>query len=186
MRQETLQAQWWGAGNSKSLRLKFQHAFVLRGVVMDTTEQLNGTYFYGGLSNLSAGELFFWIMVDVTAEHFTGATAATGNVMAAAAIYAGRNNVAVSGKLANATPGTSWASVQSRRLLQKYRLPFPLPTIVGNPFKMKIIMTKKLGTFVGRTVPVIGWAIVASDVAVISWKSVNRYNAIARAEDKIW
>jgi len=153
---------------------------------MDTTEQLNGTYFYGGLSNLNAGELFFWIMVDVTAEHFTGATAATGNVMAAAAIYAGRNNVAVSGKLANATPGTSWASVQSRRLLQKYRLPFPLPTIVGSPFKMKIIMTKKLGTFVGRTVPVIGWAIVASDVAIIGWKSVNRYNSIARAEDRIW
>ncbi|OWS77641.1 STM2901 family protein [Pantoea sp. VS1] len=153
---------------------------------MDTTEQLNGTYFYGGLSNLNAGELFFWIMVDVTAEHFTGAAVATGNVVAAAAIYAGRNNVAVSGKLANATPGTSYASIQSRRLLQKYRLPFPLPTIVGNPFNMKIIMTQKLGTFVGRTVPVIGWAVVASDVGVIGWKSMNRYNTIARAEDKIW
>lgn len=31
---------------------------------MDTTEQLNGTYFYGGLSDLSAGELFsgLWLM----------------------------------------------------------------------------------------------------------------------------
>ena len=72
------------------------------------------------------------------------------------------------------------------RLLQKYRLPPTLPTIVGNPFNMKIIMTQKPGTFVGRTVPVIGWAVMASDVGVIGWKSMNRYNTIARAEDKIW
>lgn len=26
---------------------------------MDTVEQLNGTYFYKGVSNVSAGELFF-------------------------------------------------------------------------------------------------------------------------------
>lgn len=71
-------------------------------------------------------------------------------------------------------------------MLQKYRLPPTLPTIVGNPFNMKIIMTQKPGTFVGRTVPVIGWAVMASDVGVIGWKSMNRYNTIARAEDKIW
>jgi len=51
---------------------------------------------------------------------------------------------------------------------------------------MKIIMTQKLGTFVGRTVPVIGWAVVPSDVGIIGWKSMNRYNTIALAEDKIW
>ncbi len=31
---------------------------------MDTIEQLNGTYFYKGLHNLSAGELFFWVFLD--------------------------------------------------------------------------------------------------------------------------
>lgn len=31
---------------------------------MDTTEKLGGTYFYYGMTNLTAGELFFWIMVD--------------------------------------------------------------------------------------------------------------------------
>ena len=66
---------------------------------MDTTEQLNNTYFYGGISNLSAGELFFWIMVDVTAEHFTGAK----DLIAAAAVYSGQNTIAVSGKFGNAT-----------------------------------------------------------------------------------
>lgn len=153
---------------------------------MDTTEQLNGTYFYGGLSNLSASELFFWVMVDVTAEHFSGTKEIARDVMAAAAIYAGQNNIEVSGKLANATPGTSWASKHARMRLQKYRIPFPMPTIVGNPFNMKLIMTRKLGTFVGRAVPVVGWFVIAADVAQISWHAVNRYNTIARKEDKIW
>lgn len=31
---------------------------------MDTVEELNGTYFYKGVSNISAGELFFWILLD--------------------------------------------------------------------------------------------------------------------------
>jgi len=62
---------------------------------MDTTEQLSGTYFYGGFTNLSAGKLFFWIMVDVTAEHFSGAK----DIVAIAAIYSGQNVIDVSGKL---------------------------------------------------------------------------------------
>lgn len=31
---------------------------------MDTTEQLDGTYFYKGLTNLSAGELFFFVFLE--------------------------------------------------------------------------------------------------------------------------
>nr|WP_236840155.1 hypothetical protein [Brenneria goodwinii] len=77
----------------------------------------------------------------------------TATYLAAAAIYARRNSIAVSGKFATATPGTSWASKLARQRLQKYKLPFPLPAIIGNPFKMKVIMTHKLGTFVGRSIP---------------------------------
>lgn len=155
---------------------------------MDTTEQLNGTYFYGGLDSLTPGELFFWIMVDVTTEHFTGTAEVSRDIMAAAAIYSGQNNIAVSGKLANATPGTSRASKLARKHLQKYRLPFPLPTyiVAKNPFRIKLIMTQKLGTFVGRTIPVIGWAVLAADVSLISWKTVNRYNTIANEDDRVW
>lgn len=152
---------------------------------MDTTEELKGTYFYGGLSNLSAGELFCWVMVDVTAEHFTGAKDVAKDVMAAAAVYAGQNNIAVSGKLANATPGTSWASKEARKHLQKYRLPFPLPTIVGSSLKMKIIMTRKLGTFTGRAIPVIGWVVLGADITLIAWKATNKYNSIVKQADRI-
>jgi hypothetical protein len=37
---------------------------------MDTVEQLNGTYFYAGKSNLSAAELFFMVFCEKTLEQF--------------------------------------------------------------------------------------------------------------------
>jgi len=154
---------------------------------MDTTEQLNGTYFYGGLSNLSAGELFFWIMVDVTAEHFTGAK----DVIAGAAVYAGSNQITVKGKPGDATPGTSYASQYSRRLLKNIHLPFRLPTFVhspvpGNQLRIKMLMTHKLATFTGRAIPVVGWVVLAADVAQISYEATVRYNRIASKEDRLW
>lgn len=153
---------------------------------MDTTEQLDGTYFYGGLSNLSAGELFFWIMVDVTAEHFTGAK----DVVAAAAVYSGSNQIEVRGKLGNATKGTSYASQYSRRLLKNINLPFRLPTFIhspmpGNPLRIKMLMTQKLATFTGRAIPVVGWVVLAADVAQISYETAVKFNQIVRREDRL-
>lgn len=72
---------------------------------MDTVEELNGTYFYDGSSNLSAGELFFWIMIDETFDHL-GIT----DIAAMTGIYVGSNSLTVAGKFAGATPGTSVAS----------------------------------------------------------------------------
>lgn len=152
---------------------------------MDTTEQLNGTYFYGGLTNLSPGELFFWIMIDVTAEHFTGAK----DVISAAALYAGQNSIAVPGKLGGAMSGTSWLSVQSRKLLNNYHLPFRVPTLVSkreNVFAIRVQMTHKLGSFVGRTIPVIGWVVLGVDVAQITWEATVRYNRIVNKGDRLW
>jgi hypothetical protein len=37
---------------------------------MDTTEELNGTYFYAGRTNLTAGGLFFMIYCESIADHF--------------------------------------------------------------------------------------------------------------------
>lgn len=155
---------------------------------MDTVEELGKTYYYNGMMNLPANELFYWIMLDVTVEHFTSAAVAL-DVMAAAAIYSGQNNMPVSGKLANATPGTSRASLSARRYLQGYRLPVRLPTLIGSitkPHKIKTIMTDRLGTFVGRSIPVVGWVILAIDVSHIVSKAVSRYNTIARKEDRLW
>lgn len=136
---------------------------------MDTVEQLNETYFYDGSSNLSAGELFFWVMIDETLDHL-GIT----DIAAVTAIYLGSNNVTVAGKLAGATPGTSVASTYSRRLFRGRMMPIKSPTWIGYPPNAKRIMTQKLGTFVGRTIPVAGWVILAVDVTTITFKAVNK------------
>lgn len=79
---------------------------------MDTVEELNGTYFYSGTSNLSAGELFFWIMIDETSEYF-----GIKDIAAVTAIYSGSNTLTVTGKFAGATPGKSVASLLSENCL---------------------------------------------------------------------
>lgn len=39
---------------------------------MDSVEELNGTYFYKAVCNISAGELFFWVFLDKIDEQFGG------------------------------------------------------------------------------------------------------------------
>lgn len=148
---------------------------------MDTVEELNGTYFYDGSSNLSAGELFFWITIDETLDHF-----GISDIAAVTGIYLGANSVTVAGKFVGATPGTSVASIYSRKLFRDRMLPVRLPTWVGFPPNVKRIMTQRLGTFVGRTIPVVGWVILAVDVSVIMFKSVNKYNTIVHPSDRLW
>lgn len=43
-----------------------------KGLLMDTVEELNGTYFYRGVCNITAGELFFWILLDRVNNQFGG------------------------------------------------------------------------------------------------------------------
>lgn len=60
---------------------------------MDTVEELNGTYFYRGFYNLSAGELLFWIFLDETAEQFE-----TGDLLTVGLILLGQPEIATRGK----------------------------------------------------------------------------------------
>nr|WP_244322048.1 hypothetical protein [Pectobacterium odoriferum] len=70
---------------------------------MDTTEELNNTYYYHGHVNLTAGELFNLIFL----ENFSSRTDL--EITAAVLILSGQPYLKVSGKLsaATATPGTS-------------------------------------------------------------------------------
>lgn len=54
---------------------------------MDTTEELNGTYFYAGRTNLTAGGLFFMIYCESIADHF-----GIDDVAGIAALYSDANN----------------------------------------------------------------------------------------------
>ena len=151
---------------------------------MDTTEELNGTYYFDGMANLSPQELLFWILVDETEKQL-----GVKDIVAVAALILGDNSLEVPGKPLSATPGTSVLSVFFRKHLSyKFRSRI-LPTLTKKSFSMrglKIFWVNNLGAFVGRTIPVLGWVILASDVTQISFRTVHRYNLIARQEDKIW
>ncbi|EOC1279377.1 hypothetical protein ACI1BE_002961 [Cronobacter turicensis] len=149
---------------------------------MDTVEELNGTYFYKGISNISAGELFFWIMLDEINDYFGN----IGDLLTISLILLGQPILKTRGKPRGATPGTSIDSAAGRRWLN-IELPRPLPTFTNASIKtLRPMMTRNLGAFVGRTIPVVGWVLLAKDFATITFNVMNKYNRIARGNDKIW
>lgn len=142
---------------------------------------MSNLYHYKQLTNLTPQQLFFWITVDTTLEQLGGQ-----DIVAAAAVLAGQPLIPVQGKLGGATKGTSVASVASRQLLN-YQMPFRMPAITGRSiFELKIAFTRNLGAFVGRTVPVVGWVILAYDVTQIIQKTLFKYNALVKPEDRLW
>lgn len=149
---------------------------------MDTVEQLNGTYFYKGIDNISAGELFFWLFLDKSNEQFGGVT----DLLALICIILGLPLLKTRGKPYGATQGTSIASKYLRQYLN-VELPIRLPTLTeASIATLKPKYVTNLGAFVGRGLPVIGWGILISDVSQIVYKTVRDYNIIAHERDRIW
>ncbi|WP_175836634.1 STM2901 family protein [Burkholderia anthina] len=151
---------------------------------MGAVEGLNGACHYYGMVNLTAGELFFWIMVDETMIQL-----GVDDVVSVGMILLGKNNLSTRVKPGGAIKGTSRASQYSRRVFQKAQFPFglQLPTLVGGPVRnVKIRMVRNIGTFVGRTIPVLGWGILASDIYTITHKTASHYNKVAREVDRLW
>lgn len=152
---------------------------------MDTIEELNGTYFYAGRSNLTASELLFIIFCEKTAEHF-----GIEDVGALAALLGGINNQTTRTKPRDAIEGTSIISKKVRKFFGNKMFPFgiKLPTWIGGytPWTVKRKMVRKIGTFVGRTIPLIGEVILLGDVFKITYSSIRDYNRIVRGGDKIW
>lgn len=111
------------------------------------------------------------------------------DIVGFASIILGNNIIDIPGKPITATRGTSPASLFFRKHLSyKFRTRI-LPTLTKKSFTLrgiKIFWVNNLGAFAGRAVPVLGWSIMAADVAIISFNTVNRFNTIVRSEDKIW
>ncbi|WP_241575183.1 STM2901 family protein [Rosenbergiella nectarea] len=154
---------------------------------MDTVEELNGTYFYAGRSNLTATELLFMIFCENTAGQFGIGVA---DFSAIIAIVSGRNNLSTRGKLANTTKGTSYASKSARAIFGKTKFPFgfSLPTWLGGytPWTARRVMVHNIAPFVGRSIPLLGVIILASDITQITYRTLRDYNTIARGNDKVW
>ena len=149
---------------------------------MDTVEELNGTYFYNGIINLSPSELYFWILIDTIKDQMGDIE----DLYTLVLILLGQPILNTRRKFRNTTKGTSIASVYARRYLD-IELGFRLPTFTNASIRyLKPMMVNNLGKFVGRTIPVLGWVLLASDVTTLFFKATTRYNTVARGDDKIW
>jgi hypothetical protein len=138
-------------------------------------------YDYKDLKSITKEELFVWIVIDMTLEHFGGL-----DLAAAAAVLSGQPFIPTRTKFGGATPGTSPASLVSRKVLNK-NMSFRMPMITGKTLStLRISFTKNLGAFVGRTIPIVGWLVLLYDVEEIMRKSLIKYNSIVRESDKLW
>ncbi len=138
-------------------------------------------YDYSDHKGLTPSDLLFFVAIDQTLKQLGG-----GDVIAAAAILSGQPILPTRAKFGGSTKGTSIASVVSRNLI-KTELPFRLPTISGSSLgSLKLTFTKRLGAFVGRLVPGVGWVILAYDVVQIMHNTITEYNRLVRPQDKVW
>ncbi|WP_218068240.1 STM2901 family protein [Candidatus Thiosymbion oneisti] len=130
-----------------------------------------------------AEELYFLIVVDKTLEQL-----GVQDVIAAALIISGQPILPTCVKIGGptVTRGTSPTSKYASKILP-HTSPLRLPTVTGRNIRtLKITFTRNIGRFIGRTVPVVGWVILASDVVQIFWKAMRTYNEIVDNEDKFF
>ncbi|RQU95065.1 hypothetical protein DF133_03125 [Burkholderia cenocepacia] len=143
---------------------------------------MNNTYAFGTHRDLTPMELYFLIFIDETCKEL-----GVDDVAAVVAIVAGQNWMPTRAKPFGTTPGTSVASILSRKYLDYDLKKKILPTLTNASVKrLKFILVRNIGVFVGRAVPVVGWVIAAKDVTMISIRSVSRYNALVKPEDKVF
>ena len=136
------------------------------------------TYSYKGEDGLSATDLYLKILIDKAAAQF-----GIKDIVAFGAVVSGAPILSTGGKFYGATPGTSIAS----KYLSKIpgTSPVALPSITGYPKAiggkgMRIMMTKTIGRFAGRAIPIVGWGILAYDVGRTFYNTQIEFNRITR------
>ena len=104
------------------------------------------------------------------------------------AVLSGRRNITTRTKPADALEGTSRASKAARKVFGNRKFPpgIKLTTFVGlPPFTPRQHTTRKIGTFVGRAIPVVGWIILARAAPEVMFNTNTVYNATPRCDDKL-
>ncbi|VWD19870.1 MULTISPECIES: STM2901 family protein [Burkholderia] len=141
------------------------------------------TYKYGIHEGLTREELFFLIFIDETGKEL-GIDDAVGVAM----VLSGQRFIPTRGKFGGAVKGTSIASIVSRRMLPYELKQRILPTVTSftSLILLRIKFTRNIGAFVGRAIPGVGWIVLASDVTMISYRSVTTYNSMVKPEDRLY
>lgn len=50
----------------------------------------------------------------------------------------------------------------------------------------RVSLTPYIGAFVGRAIPVVGWAYTAAELGLIGYKTVTLYDSIVDPEDQVF
>ncbi|UQY42641.1 STM2901 family protein [Mixta hanseatica] len=142
---------------------------------MDTTEQLNGKYFFDGM-NVDKEELLYWLILDEFRKQFNDAI----DILAVASMLVSLPVIPVSGKLGvgMATKGTSPLSLVSRTLIRQ-RFKKGRRTITwAKMLRGEWAYTTSVGAYIGRWLPWIGAVLTAYDLAMITRNVIHRYRLI--------
>jgi hypothetical protein len=141
---------------------------------------MGNAYNYGRHRNLTPSELFLFIAVGETCDQL-------GIDEAVILILSGLPFLPTRAKPAGATKGTSVASAMSRSLIRYELNNKVLPTFTLNSIKrFRWILTHRLSVFVVRTIPGVGWVLLASDVCHITYHTVRKYNLSVTPEDRVF
>lgn len=144
---------------------------------MDTTEELNGTYFYRGHPNLSKAELLNVIFLEELC------TELGIDSVSAAAILSGQPWLGTRGKPKGATLGTSVVSKYARIIMRGARMPYGIQ--VPTPVGVRMQKSNKLAAIIARWLPWLGWASLAISLHRVSTRTQDKYNLIARPKDRV-
>lgn len=143
---------------------------------------MSDTYSYGSHKDLEPTELFLFIAVDQTCEQL-----GINDVESVILILSGLPILPTRAKPLGATKGTSVASVMSRSLFRYELKKKVLPTFTLSSIKrLRWVLTHKLGVFIGRTLPGVGWVLLANDVYQIAYQTVLRYNRMVLPADRVF
>lgn len=142
---------------------------------MDTVEQLNGKYFFEGMS-VDEDELIFWLILDEFRKTFSGIT----DITAVSSMLLSLPVIPVRGKLdaISATSGTSPLSLATRSLI-KHRFKSRQKTITwGQLVRGRWTYTTSLAAYVGRWLPWVGAVLTVYDLSIITRNVINRFRLI--------
>ncbi|RKP50820.1 STM2901 family protein [Trinickia fusca] len=143
---------------------------------------MSNTYNYGSHKDLEPTELFLFIAIDQTCEQL-----GINDVEYVILILSGLPILPTRAKPLGATKGTSVASVMSRSLFRYELKRKVLPTFTLRSIqRLRWVLTHKLSVFVGRTLPGVGWVLLANDVYQIAFNTAVRYNRIVSPEDRVF
>lgn len=142
---------------------------------------MSNAYNYGSHKNLTPTELFLFIAVDDICDRL-----GIDDVEAVILILSGLPFLPTRAKPMGATKGTSVASVMSRSLFRYELKRKVLPTFTSNSIKrFRWILTNRLSVFVGRTIPGVGWVLLANDVYQITYHTIMKYNRSVMPDDRM-